>query len=87
MEFSIKIGNPEKQRHDCLIVGVFENKKLSASAELIDVASGNAISAVIKAGDMSGDLATTLLMHQLPNVMAKRLLLVGLGKQSNTCSR
>ena len=82
MEFSIKIGNPEKQRNDCLIVGVFENKKLSASAELIDVASGNAISAVIKAGDMSGDLAATLLMHQLPNVMAKRLLLVGLGKQS-----
>lgn len=82
MEFSIKIGNPEKQRNDCLIVGVFENKKLSASAELIDVASGNAISAVIKAGDMSGDLATTLLMHQLPNVMAKRVLLVGLGKQS-----
>ncbi|MCH9798516.1 MAG: leucyl aminopeptidase, partial [Betaproteobacteria bacterium] len=82
MEFSIKIGNPEKQRNDCLIVGVFENKKLSASAELIDVASGNAISAVIKAGDMSGDLAATLLMHQLPNVMAKRVLLVGLGKQS-----
>lgn len=82
MEFSIKNGNPEKQRNDCLIVGVFENKKLSASAELLDAISGNAISAVVKAGDMSGDLATTLLMHQLPNVMAKRVLLVGLGKQS-----
>jgi len=81
MEFSIKNGNPEKQRNDCLIVGVFENKKLSASAELLDAASEQAISAVVKAGDMNGDLATTLLMHQLPNVMTKRVLLVGLGKQ------
>jgi leucyl aminopeptidase len=81
MEFSIKNGNPEKQRNDCLIVGVFDNKKLSASAELLDAASEHAISAVVKTGDMNGDLATTLLMHQLPNVMAKRVLLVGLGKQ------
>lgn len=80
MEFSIKNGNPEKQRNDCLIVGVFENKNLSISAELLDAASNNAISAVIKTGDMNGELATTLLMHQLPNVMAKRVLLVGLGK-------
>jgi len=81
MEFSIKNGNPEKQRNDCLIVGVFENKKLSASAALLDAASEHAITAVVKAGDMDGSLATTLLMHQLPNVMAGRVLLVGLGKQ------
>jgi leucyl aminopeptidase len=82
MEFSIKNGNPEKQRSDCLIIGVFEGKKLSAAAELLDAASNHAISAVIKTGDMHGELASTLLMHQLPNVMAKRVLLIGLGKQS-----
>jgi leucyl aminopeptidase len=81
MEFSIKNGNPEKQRSDCLIVGVFEDKKLSVSAKILDDISNAAISAIIKAGDMQGKLASTVLMHQLPNVNAKRVLLVGLGKQ------
>jgi leucyl aminopeptidase len=82
MEFSIKNGNPEKQRSDCLIIGVFEGGKLSASAQLLDDAAGNAISTVVKSGDMSGKIASTLLMHQLPNIVAKRVLLVGLGKVS-----
>lgn len=80
MEFSIKNGNPEKQRSDCLIVGVFEGGKLSASAKLLDEISEQAISAVIKTGDMHGKLASTALTHQLPNINAKRVLLVGLGK-------
>jgi len=82
MEFSIKNGNPEKQRCDCLIIGVFEGGKLSASAQLLDDAAENAISTVVKSGDMSGKIASTLLIHQLPNVVAKRVLLVGLGKES-----
>ena len=81
MEFSIKNGNPEKQRSDCLIVGVFEDKKLSISAKILDDISESAISAVFKAGDMQGKLASIVLLHQLPNVNAKRVLLVGLGKQ------
>jgi leucyl aminopeptidase len=32
MEFSIKSGSPEKQRSGCVVVGVFEGRKLSASA-------------------------------------------------------
>ncbi|MGJ8618780.1 MAG: leucyl aminopeptidase [Methylophilaceae bacterium] len=81
MEFSIKNGNPEKQRSDCLIVGVYEGKKLSTAAQLLDDASQQAITAVIKAGDMQGKLASSTLLHQLPGVNAKRILLVGLGKQ------
>lgn len=81
MEFSIKNGNPEKQRSDCLIVGVYEGKKLSTPAQLLDDASQQAITAVIKAGDMQGKLASSVLLHQLPGVLAKRVLLVGLGKQ------
>jgi leucyl aminopeptidase len=81
MEFSIKNGNPEKQSSDCLVVGVFEGGELSASAKLLDEVSAKAISALVKAGDMQGELATTALMHHLPSVSAKRVLLVGLGKQ------
>ena len=36
MEFSIKSGSPEKQRSACIVVGVFEPRKLTGPAELID---------------------------------------------------
>ena len=42
MEFTIKSGSPEKQRSACVVVGVFDNRKPSLSADLIDRASGNA---------------------------------------------
>lgn len=80
MEFSIKNGNPEKQRSDCLIVGVYEGRKLSASANLIDQAAKGYLSTLLKRGDMEGKLGTTLLLHAVPGIASERLLLVGLGK-------
>lgn len=87
MEFSIKNGNPEKLRTDCLVVGVFEGRKLSDSAKQVDEAANKAISAVLKSGDMEGKLASTLVLHQLPNVAATRVLLVGLGKAAEFTER
>ncbi|PCI62273.1 MAG: leucyl aminopeptidase [Methylophilaceae bacterium] len=81
MEFSIKSGNPELQSSDCLIVGIFEGGELSASAKGLDDISSKAVSAVVKTGDMQGKLGSTVLMHHLPNVQIKRVLLVGLGQQ------
>jgi leucyl aminopeptidase len=82
MEFSIKNGNPEKQRIDCVIVGVFEGGKTTDAVKNLDVASDKAISAVLKSGDMEGKLGTTLNLHHVPNIAASRVLLVGLGKQA-----
>jgi leucyl aminopeptidase len=82
VEFSIKSGNPEKQRHDCIIVGVFEGCKLSEAAKSLDDASNKAISSVLKGGDLEGKLGTSLLLHALAGVAATRVLLVGLGKQA-----
>lgn len=80
MEFSIKNGNPEKQRTDCVIVGVFEGQKLTEAAKSIDLASNKALSAVLKNGDMEGKLNSTLVLHNIPEITPKRVLLVGLGK-------
>ena len=33
MKFSIKKANPEKQRSACVVVGVFEPRKLTEAAE------------------------------------------------------
>ena len=56
MEFTIKSGSPEKQRSACVVVGVFDNRKPSLSAELIDRASNGYISEIIRRGDMEGKL-------------------------------
>ncbi len=80
MEFSIKNGNPEKQRTDCVIVGVFEGQKLTDSAKSIDLLANKALSAVLKNGDMEGKLNSTLVLHNIPEITPKRVLLVGLGK-------
>ncbi len=82
MEFSIKTGNPEKLHVDCIVVGVFEEHKLSDSAKLLDDSSHKEIAAVLKSGDMTGKLASTLVLHHVPKIEAKRVMLVGLGKST-----
>ncbi len=82
MEFSIINGNPEKQRTDCVIVGVFEGGKLSDAAKNLDVASNKAISAALKSGDMDGKLNSALVLRHVAETAAARVLLVGLGKQT-----
>ncbi len=81
MEFSIKSGSPEKQRSACVVVGVFESRKLTLPAELLDKASGGYISDIVRRGDMEGKAGSTLLLHNVPATLCDRILLVGLGKE------
>ena len=81
MEFTIKSGSPEKQRSACVVVGVFDNRKPSLSAELIDRASNGYVSEIIRRGDMEGKLGSALLLHNVRGTLADRVLLIGLGKE------
>ena len=81
MEFSIKSGSPEKQRTACVVVGVFENRKQTLPCELMDRTSGSYISDILRRGDMDGKLGSTLILHNVPNTLCDRVLLVGLGKE------
>ena len=82
MEFSIKSGSPEKQRSACIVVGVFQPRKLSASAEVIDQATKQYLSDLLRRGDMEGKAGSTLLLHHVPGTLSDRVLLVGLGKEN-----
>ena len=73
MEFSIKSGSPEKQRSACVVVGVYEPRKLSVPAEIIDNASHQFLSDIIRRGDMEGKAGTTLLLHNVPGTLADRV--------------
>ncbi len=81
MEFSISGGSPEKQRSACVVVGVFEPRKLSAPAESIDAVAGGYLRGLLRRGDMDGKAGSTLLLHNVPGTVADRVLLVGLGKE------
>ncbi len=81
MEFSIKAGSPEKHRTGCVVVGVFDGRKLSAAAQSLDGASRGYIAELLKGGDLEGALGKTLLLHKVPHLPADRILLVGLGRE------
>jgi leucyl aminopeptidase len=81
VEFSIRSGSPEKQRSACVVVGVFEPRKLSLPGEIIDNAARGHLSDLLRRGDMEGKAGSTLLLHNVPGTLADRVLLVGLGKE------
>lgn len=81
MEFNVKSGNPEKQRSACVVVGVFESRKLSAMAEQLDLVSEGYLSNIIRRGDLEGKLGQALLLHNVPNTLSDRVLLIGCGKE------
>ena len=83
MEFSTKSISPEKAKTACIVVGVYESSKLSASAAALDKASKQHLGAILKRGDMNGKAGSTLLVHHVPGIAAERVLLLGLGKEAD----
>ena len=81
MEFSTKSGSPEKQRGGSVVVGIFESRKMSLAAELLDKAAHGYLGDIIRRGDMDGKAGSTLLLHHVPGTLCDRVLLVGLGKE------
>ena len=81
MEFSVKSGSPEKQRSACIVVGVFEPRRLTSVAEQLDEISEGYISNLLRKGDLEGKPGQMLLLHHVPNVLSERVLLVGCGKE------
>jgi leucyl aminopeptidase len=82
VEFSIKSLAPEKARCDCIVVGVFDSRKLSEPAQRLDKAAGGHLAGILRRGDMEGKAGATLLVHGAPRIAAERVLLVGLGKEA-----
>lgn len=81
MEFSVKSGSPEKQRSACIVVGVYEPRRLTPVAEQLDRISDGYLSNLLRRGDLEGKAGQTLLLHHVPGVLSERVLLVGCGKE------
>ena len=89
MEFSTKSIDARnalpQAKTGCIVVGIYENKKLSSAASSLD--NKGAITAAVKSGDISGKPGSTLLLRGLPGIAAERVLLVGLGNEQTTSAK
>lgn len=83
MEYIVKSGSPEKQRVGCVVVGIFDRRKPSSQAQMLDAASDGAIASVMRRGDMDGKLGQTTVLHGVDSLFCDRILLVGCGRQQD----
>ncbi|MCY1331982.1 Cytosol aminopeptidase [compost metagenome] len=87
MEFLVKSARPETLKTATLVIAVGEGRKLGATAQAVDQATGGAIASLLKRGDLAGKVGQTLLLQNLPNLKAERVLLVGAGKERELSDR
>src|SRR5258708_1674059 len=82
MQYSVKLGEPEKEKTHCLILGVYEDNQLTDAAMKFDLISRGYISQILEYQDFTGRLEQTLFLINVPNIEAERILLVGCGKKA-----
>ena len=87
MDISVKTTSAPNQRSACLVVGIFDRRKLSNTAMELDNATNGYLSNILQHGDMDGKVGQTLLLHAVEAISAQRILLVGCGKEKDFATR
>ncbi|MGI1669263.1 MAG: leucyl aminopeptidase [Neptuniibacter sp.] len=87
MDFEIVSSDITSLETECLVLAVEADSTLSPAAKIADEASSGHISEILEGGDISGKNAQTLLLHKVPGLAAKRVLLVGFGKEDDRNNR
>ncbi len=87
MQFLVKSSPAATLKTATLVVAVGEGRKLGATATALDLATGGAISSLLKRGDLPGKVGQSLLLHSPTNLKAERVLLVGCGKDAELSVR
>jgi len=80
MQYQISSNSAADVQASCIVVTLDQSGKLSEAAKIIDQASGGFIQARVDARDIDGKLAQTLLLPAVDGIKARRVLLVGTGK-------
>ena len=83
MDFSVTSIEPEKQKTPCVIVGLFESRRLSAEGRRLDRAAKGYLTRILKRGDIEGKPGQTLMLHNVPHIRCERVLLVGCGHEKD----
>jgi leucyl aminopeptidase len=81
MDYAIKCDALENLASDCLVLGVYQKRKLSAAAAAVDEMLGGLVTRLLKRDDVEGKAGDVLTINHVPQHRFERLLLVGLGKK------
>jgi leucyl aminopeptidase len=81
MDFRVSKIVTDTQKTGCMVVGVFESRRLSPSAQAINDAGGGELLKLIRRFQMHASVGDTLTLNNLPEVAADRVMLVGCGKK------
>ena len=87
MEFEVWTKGLATLAVDCLVVGVFEESELGAEARAVDAACGGRLQRLLTRGDFAGRPGETLLLTEVTELPARRVLLVGLGARKQLSRR
>ena len=82
MKFTVKNEHPAAVKSGCVILGVFERRKLSEPAMRFDKKTRGLLGKLLQDGEMDGRAGQTLLVHYPRGAKCERVLLVGCGKAS-----
>jgi len=78
-------NNPSTDSQDCILIPIFCDDKdviLGEAGIQLDQTSNGEITAILNKGDFKANSSNTLMLYQINNVIASRVLLVGCGKSS-----
>jgi leucyl aminopeptidase len=87
MKITVRQGEIQKTRDEALVVNLFQGTSTAASLSgatgAVDKALGGALLRVVGSGDFKGERNRTVLLYPEGRFPARRVLLVGLGKQKD----
>jgi len=80
MKFQIWHGKLEHAATDCIVAALYEKNKLPQTTTELNKSAGGLIHTLAHEGDLTGKLGDTSMLHHLKGIKARRILLVGAGK-------
>lgn len=83
MQYSINSIDLIKHTSDCLIVSIFQEKRLSQSAQLLDKQSQGYIHRILDKNDLIEECGKSLMLYDVPGINTPRVLLVYCGEEFN----
>jgi leucyl aminopeptidase len=81
MEFPVKTGAPARQRTECAILPLFDDRMLHGATKDFDRAARGAIAKLVRSGEAPARLGSCTLVHRTQGTAAVRWLLVGCGNR------
>ncbi len=83
LQFSLATVAPETVDSACILVGVYEQGVLTSAAARVDSAANGVIKRQVESGDISGKAGSSTLLFAPAGIIARRVLVVGLGAQKS----